>query len=55
MARYTHDQFNEKRETKIAPSYTGDANGVYGLVNMYRREQNADFLFAYNKTFNDVM
>lgn len=54
MARYNHDQFHEKRETKIAPSYTGDANGVYGLVNMYRREQNTDFLLAYNKTFNDL-
>jgi TonB-linked SusC/RagA family outer membrane protein len=54
MARYTHDQFHEKRETKIAPSYTGDANGVYGLVNMYRREQNADFLFTYDKNFGDV-
>ena len=53
MARYTHDQFHEKRETKIAPSYTGDANGVYGLVNMYRREQNVDFLFTYNKDIAD--
>ncbi|QGY47304.1 SusC/RagA family TonB-linked outer membrane protein [Maribellus comscasis] len=52
MARYTHDQFHEKRETKIAPSYTGDANGVYGLENLYRREQNADFLLAYKKTMD---
>ncbi|MCY1723210.1 SusC/RagA family TonB-linked outer membrane protein [Prolixibacteraceae bacterium Z1-6] len=49
MARYTHDQFNEKRETKIAPSYTGDANGVYGIQNLYRLEQNADFLISYKK------
>ncbi|MCY1723213.1 SusC/RagA family TonB-linked outer membrane protein [Prolixibacteraceae bacterium Z1-6] len=53
MVRYTHDQFHEKRETKIAPSYTGDANGVYGLQNLYRLEQNADFLLGYNKTVND--
>lgn len=50
MLRYNHDQFNEKRETKIAQSYTGDAKGVYGLVNMYRIEQNTDFLLAYKKT-----
>ena len=53
MLRYTHDQFNEKRETKIAPSYTRDANGVYGLEELYRIEQNADFLLAYKKTFDD--
>lgn len=53
MLRYTHDQFNEKRETKIAPSYSRDANGVYGLEELYRREQNADFLLAYKKTFED--
>ncbi len=53
MVRYTHDQFNEKRETKIAPSYTDDANGVYGLQNLYRREQNADFLLGYKKTLED--
>ena len=31
MVRYTHDQLNEKRETKIAPSYSGDPNGFYGI------------------------
>jgi len=49
MARYTHDQFNEQRETKIAPSYSKEPNGFYGIVDLYRREQNADFLFTYNK------
>jgi TonB-linked SusC/RagA family outer membrane protein len=53
MARYTHDQFNEFRDTKIAPSYTNEPNGFYGLANLYRREQNADFLFAYNKRVGD--
>ncbi len=52
MLRYNHDQFSEKRETKIAQSYTGDAKGVYGLINMYRREQNTDFLLAYKKTID---
>lgn len=53
MARYTHDQFTEFRDTKIAPSYTNEPNGFYGLSNMSRREQNADFLFAYKKRFNN--
>jgi TonB-linked SusC/RagA family outer membrane protein len=52
MARYTHDQFSEFRDTKIAPSYTNEPNGFYGLTNMSRREQNADFLFAYKKRFS---
>src|SRR5690554_465441 len=53
MARYAHDQFQEKRETKMAPSYSRDANGVYGITNLYRREQNADFLLSYNKYLED--
>lgn len=53
MLRYNHDQFSEKRETKIAPSYTGDTKGVYGLINLYSIEQNADFLLAYKKTINE--
>jgi TonB-linked SusC/RagA family outer membrane protein len=42
MARYTHDQYHEFIETKIAPSYTNEPKGYYGIVNQYRREQNAD-------------
>ncbi len=49
MVRYSHDQMQEKRETRMAPSYSRDANGVYGIQNMYSREQNADFLFSYSK------
>lgn len=49
MVRYAHDQFHEKRETKMAPSYSRDANGVYGITNLYRKEQNTDFLLSYNK------
>jgi len=52
MIRYTHDQLNETRETKIAPSFSQEPNGFYGIIDMYSREQNADFLFAYNKTVN---
>ena len=46
--RYTHDQFHEFRDTKIAMSYSKEPNGYYGLANLYRREQNADFLFSYD-------
>jgi TonB-linked SusC/RagA family outer membrane protein len=53
MARYAHDQFHERRETKMAPSYSRDANGVYGITNMYRREQNTDFLFSYFKNLEN--
>jgi len=53
MARYAHDQFQERRETKIAYSYTSESKGAYGIVNMYRREQNTDFLLTYNKNIND--
>lgn len=49
FARYTHDQFHEKRETKIAPSYDDEPNGFYGVMDMYRVEQNADFLLTYKK------
>ncbi|MEN8226747.1 MAG: SusC/RagA family TonB-linked outer membrane protein [Bacteroidota bacterium] len=53
MARYTHDQYDEQRETKIAPSYSKEPNGFYGIVNLNRREQNTDFLFTYDKTAGD--
>ena len=53
MARYTYDQYNEQRETKIAPSYSKEPNGFYGIADLYRREQNTDFLFTYDKTAGD--
>lgn len=53
MVRYTHDQYHEFIDTKIAPSYSKEPNGFYGLANMYRREQNADFLFSYDKKVGD--
>ncbi len=31
MARYNHEQYNEQRETKIAPSYSNEPNGFYLL------------------------
>ncbi|MDP2337373.1 MAG: SusC/RagA family TonB-linked outer membrane protein [Bacteroidota bacterium] len=54
MVRYTHDQFHEFIETKIAPSYSKEPKGFYGLANMYRREQNADFLLTFNKKISDL-
>lgn len=53
MARYTHDQYSEIRETKMAPSYSQEPYGFYGIANLTRKEQNADFLFAYNKQVGD--
>ncbi len=53
MGRYSLDRFNEKRETKIAPSYTRETNnGAYGIVNIENFEQNADFLATYSKRIN---
>lgn len=53
FVRYTHDQFHEFIDTKIAPSYSKEINGYYGQVNQYRREQNGDFLFTYKKQVSD--
>lgn len=52
MARYTHDQYHEFIETKIAPSYSKEPKGYYGIVNQYRREQNADFLVTYKNQYD---
>ncbi len=51
--RYNLDQYTETRETKIAPSYSKEPNGFYGIVDLFRREQNADFLVTYKKVTND--
>ena len=52
MGRYAHDHYNERRETKVASSYERDPNGVYGLIDIYRIEQNADFLLSYSTSFD---
>ncbi len=51
--RYNLDQFQETRETKIAPSFSKEKKGFYGILDMFRREQNADFLLSYKKITND--
>ncbi|RKD90369.1 SusC/RagA family TonB-linked outer membrane protein [Mangrovibacterium diazotrophicum] len=53
-ARYAHDEFKEKRETKIAYSYTEEANGAYGIINLERFERNTDFLVTYKKRLDEV-
>ena len=51
--RYSIDTYNEKRETKIAPSYTRETNnGAYGIVDILNYERNADFLATFNKQFD---
>ncbi|XOV94096.1 MAG: SusC/RagA family TonB-linked outer membrane protein [Bacteroidota bacterium] len=51
--KYNHDQFQETRETKIAQSYSNEPNGFYGVLDMYRREQNSNFLLTYTKNVSD--
>ncbi len=53
MARYSLDTYGETRETKIAPSYTGEKNGAYGLTTLSPNERNIDFLATYAKSLND--
>src|SRR5690554_474091 len=51
MARYSLDTYKEKRESKIANSYTQEINGAYGIVNLDGFESNADFLATYARDF----
>ena len=53
MGRYSLDRYNEKRETKMAPSYTREPNnGAYGILDIANFESNADFLATFNKQLN---
>ena len=55
MGRYSIDSYNEKRETKISPSYTREPNnGSYGIVDINSYERNADFLATYTKEINKI-
>jgi TonB-linked SusC/RagA family outer membrane protein len=49
MGRYALDTYTERREMKIANSYTNDPRGAYGLINISNFESNADFLATYKK------
>lgn len=53
MGRYSIDQFSEKRETKISPSYTRERNnGHYGIANITSYERNLDVLATYSKVWD---
>lgn len=50
MGRYSVDRYSEKRETKIAPSYTKEPNnGAYGIIDIANFESNLDALLTYTK------
>jgi len=50
MGRYSLDQFSEKRESKLSPSYTGESNnGAYGIQDITSYERNVDVLATYSK------
>lgn len=51
--RHGIDQYSERRETKIAYSYTDEPYGAYGIINIYRSEHNTDFLASYKKEVSD--
>ncbi len=54
MGRYSLDQYTEKQESKIAPSYTEEPNnGAYGIKNISRYERNIDVLLTFAKDFSD--
>lgn len=52
MVRYALDNYQEQRESKIPYSYTDDPRGAYGIMNLRRQEQNADFLATYKRGFD---
>lgn len=55
MGRYSIDRYDEKRETKISPSYTREPNyGSYGIIDINHYERNADVLASYNKEINKI-
>lgn len=55
MGRYSLDQFSEKRESKLTPSYTGEPNnGSYGVQDVNSYERNADVLATYARQINQL-
>ena len=50
FVRYALDQYDEVRESKIGPGYTGEPNnGAYGISNAKNYQSNTDFLATYKK------
>ncbi len=55
FARYAVDQFNEVRESKIGPGYTGEPNnGAYGIQTSKSYQSNTDFLATYTKQLKSL-
>ncbi len=55
MGRYTLNDFNEVRETKISSGFNREKNGAYGITNIDGIETNIDFLLSYKgRTNNDT-
>ncbi len=53
FARYSLDKLDERRDLKVANSYTNDPNGAYALINIGNFEHNIDFLATYKKDISD--
>ncbi len=54
FVRYALDQFNETRESKIGPGYTGEPNnGAYGISESKSYQRNTDVLATYAKQLKD--
>lgn len=53
FARYSLDKLDERRDLKVANSYTNDPKGAYALINIGNFEHNIDFLATYKKDISD--
>ena len=54
FVRYSVDQFDETRESKIGPGYTNEPNnGAYGISQSNSYQRNVDALATYTKDMND--
>jgi len=53
FARYSLDKLDERRDLKVANSYTSDPKGAYALINIGNFEENIDFLATYKKDISD--
>ncbi len=53
FARYSMDKLDERRDLKVANSYTNDPKGAYALINIGNFEHNIDFLATYQKDLQD--
>lgn len=53
FARYSLDKLDERRDLKVANSYTNDPRGAYALINIGNFEHNMDFLATWKKDISD--